>query len=144
MSPAFLPERFATSFNISGEPECWMSRFSYMMYTSAMGSGGVFVIVIFGLISRYIPDKWISLPQREYWLASERRAETMGYIFRQMIWFACLPTCFFIALHFSTIHANKLNPIHLPQSEFFTLLGSFLAGTLIWSVLFLLHFRRSN
>jgi serine/threonine-protein kinase len=143
-SPAFLPERFATSFNFSGEPECWMSRVSYMMFVSGMGSFNVLCFVVLGFVCRIMPDKWVNVPQRSYWFAPERRGETMNYIFRQMIWYACLLTCFFIGLHFSTVHANKLDPIHLPQGEFITILGGFVAGTLIWLVLFLLHFGRTN
>jgi uncharacterized membrane protein len=142
ITPAILPERFATEFNFAGEPECWMNQTTYMILVSAMGSLAIFVMVIIGLVGRWLPDKWISMPHREYWLAPQRRAETVGYVFRQMLWFASLLTCFLTATHFSTIHANKLDPIHLPQGEFFMILGGFLGGTLIWTLMFIIHFIR--
>jgi hypothetical protein len=142
LSPAYLPERFATSFNFAGDPECWMERSSYMMFVSIMGSFGVLVFVVLGFVIRFIPERLINLPRREYWLAPQRRAETMNYVFRQIIWYACLMTCFFIGVHTSTIHANKIAPVRLPQGEFFTIVGSFLAGTLIWVLIFMRHFRR--
>ena len=69
MSPAFLPERFATSFNAAGEPECWMNRSSYMLFVSGMGSLGLLVVVLLGFVIRFMPDKWVNIPRREYWLA---------------------------------------------------------------------------
>jgi uncharacterized membrane protein len=143
-SPAYLPERFATSFNFAGEPECWMDRASYMMFVSGMGSLGILAFVILGFISRFMPDKWVNIPQREYWLAPERRAQTMGYIFRQMLWFACLMCCLFIAVHFSTVHVNKPAQPHLPTVEFLAIIGCFLAGTLIWTMTFISHFKRGK
>jgi len=144
LTPAFLPERFATSFNAAGEAECWMDRPSYMMFISGGGSITVLIFVVIGFVSRFIPDKWINVPQREYWLAPEHRAETMSYLFRQMLWFASWMCCFLIALHFSTIHANRLTPPHLPIVEFCTILGCFLTGTLIWVLMFYVHFTRKN
>jgi hypothetical protein len=144
LSPVYLPENFATSFSATGEPECWMNRSSYMIYVTMMGSLGIIAVVIIGYFGRYMPDKWFSLPNREYWLAPERRAETMSYFFGQMLWLACLLTVFFIAVVLSTIHANKLEPVHVPHWEFLTIIGCFVVGTLIWSLIFLLHFKRTG
>jgi uncharacterized membrane protein len=142
MSPAFLPERFATSFNSAGEPECWMDRSSFMLFLSGMGSLGILVFIVIGFVSRFTPDKWVNVPRREYWLAPERRAETMNYLFRQMLWFACLLCCLFIAVDISTIHANRLTRPHLPMGEFLTIIGCFVAGTIVWSISFVSHFKR--
>jgi hypothetical protein len=144
MSPAFLPERFATSFSAAGEPECWMNRSSYMLFVSGMGSLGILVFVVIGFASRFMPDKWVSVPRREYWLAPERRGETMSYVFSQMLWFACLLCCFLMAVHISTIHANAFAQPHLPVGEFLSVVGCFVAGTIIWSIAFTSHFKRGQ
>jgi uncharacterized membrane protein len=144
ISAAYLPDNFATSFNAAGEPECWMSRSSYMLFVLGMGTMGIIVMVAIGFVSRYMPDTCFSVSHREYWLAPERRDETRNYFFGQMIWFACLLTCFFIAVHFSTIHANKIEPVHLPQGEFLAIVGCFVAATLIWSLQMFLHFKRTS
>jgi uncharacterized membrane protein len=143
-SPAFLPERFATSFNFSGEAEGWMDRSSYMTFVSVMGTVGVLTFVLVGFLCRYLPGKWINIPQREYWLAPERRADTLGYVSCQMLWFASILCCLFIAVHISTIRDNRLNPPHMPMGEFMAIIGCFLAGTLIWTLIFLLHFKRGK
>jgi uncharacterized membrane protein len=142
MSPALLPERFATSFNSSGEPECWMDRSSYMLFVSGMGSLGILVFVALGFVMRFLPGNLVNIPRRDYWLTPERRAETMNYLCGQMLWFACLLCCLFIAVDISTIHANKLAPPHLPTAEFITIIGCFVAGTIVWSISFVSHFKR--
>jgi uncharacterized membrane protein len=144
LSPLFLPENLATSFNFAGEPECWMSRTSYMLFVSGMGSLVIIAIAIIGLLCAYLPAKWCNVPHRDYWFAPERRVETKRYIFQQMLWFDCLLSCFLIAVHFSTIHANKIMPQHLPGAEFFSIVSCFVAGTLIWVLMLLLHFARTD
>ncbi|MGW8258172.1 MAG: DUF1648 domain-containing protein [Thermoguttaceae bacterium] len=143
-TPAFLPQQFATHFNAAGKADGWMNRSSFMMLEGGMGTFGILVMLVAGSVGRFVPEKYVNLPNRDYWLADERRAETMSYLFRQMLWIASLLMCLLIAVHVSTIHANKTVPPHLHQGEALTILGCFLAATLIWMINLLLHFKRTG
>jgi uncharacterized membrane protein len=143
LSDAQLPDRIATHFNFNGQPDGWASRGSYMSFIISFGTGLTLFIVFVGFVLRFAPNESISLPNREYWLAPERRAETKTYIFRQMLWFSCWLICFLIGMHFSTIDANKRLPVQLPNWEIYGLLAIFLAGIPVWILIMVRHFKRT-
>jgi uncharacterized membrane protein len=143
LSDAQLPDRMATHFDINGQPDGWASRSSYMLFIVSFGTGIALFIVFVGFAIRFAPNELISLQNREYWLALERRAETMAYIFRQMIWFTCWWECFVIGVHLSIIDANNRVPVQLPNWEIYGLLAIFLAGIPVWILIMMRHFKRT-
>lgn len=72
-----LPDRFATSFDFAGNPRDATSRGAY----AALAVGTSFVVaLVFGGLAAWmarVPDAWINLPEKEWWLAPERRAATV-------------------------------------------------------------------
>lgn len=75
-----LPERVATHFNGSGEPNGWMSRSAHQEFMLIFGLAFPMVIVLLCYASRFLPRGLVNIPHREYWLAPERRAETSNYL----------------------------------------------------------------
>lgn len=143
LSDAQLPDRIATHFDFNRQPDGWASRSSYMLFIISFGTGLTFFIVFIGYVLRFAPNELFSLSNREYWLAPERRAETMAYIFRQVLWFSCWLVCFVIGMHFSTIDANNQVPVLLPGWEIYGLLAIFLVGTSVWALIMVRHFKRT-
>jgi len=143
LSDAQLPDRIATHFDFHGQPDGWASRSSYMLFIIIFGTGLTLFIVFVGFVLRFVPDKFINLSNREYWLAPERRVETRNYIIRQMLWFTCWWVCFVIGMHFSLIDANNRVPVQLPNWEIYGLLAIFIAGTLVWILIIMRHFKRT-
>jgi hypothetical protein len=75
-----LPERVASHFDAAGLPNAWTTRASFVgTYFAVIAV----VAVSFGAIStllKFVPDSLINLPNKQYWLAPERRASTLGWI----------------------------------------------------------------
>jgi hypothetical protein len=84
----------------------------------------------------------INLPHRDYWLAPERRAETMRTISATMAWFGCGILFVLICGTFLAMQAN-LAPDHRFNSEaMIIVLGGFLVGLLGLLFRLIRHFQR--
>jgi hypothetical protein len=137
-----LPERVASHFNGKGEPDGWMNRGQHVLSTLAFGSGLIFFLVIVSIVPFILPDNLLSLPNRQYWLAPERRDETRRYIFRQLLWMASLTVCFLIGFNFSIVQANKRAPVQLYVWPFITTNAFYFVGLFVWILIFSRHFKR--
>jgi hypothetical protein len=135
-------ERVATHFNVSGEPNGWMSRSENQKFILLFGLAFPCFVVLLCSIVRFLPVSVINVPHREYWLSPERRKETSDYLFRHSLWFACLAVCFVIGLQYSIVQANRQTPPHLDISLLFAMAALFLAGTAVWMLVLIRHFRR--
>ena len=143
-SASYLPNCVATHFNGSGQPNGWMDRSFYLLFMAAFS----FVLPLFlvgtSFTLRFFPDKYFNIPQRDYWLATERRAETFSYFFSHSLWFACIALCFIIGIHFSIVQANSLTPAQLSTPMIIGLIGCFVAALVVWIVSMILHFNRAG
>lgn len=142
LSVSQLPGRVATHFDARGQADDWMDRASYVQFTVVFGF--VFPLIVVGICYaiRFFPNNLINLPHRDYWLAPERRAETMTDVFRHSLWFACLTLGFVLGMHVLTIQANRQQPPQLSGLLTLAVVGGFLLGMAVWSVGLIRRFRR--
>jgi Protein of unknown function (DUF1648) len=82
-----LPDFVASHFSASGAQTAWMPKSGFLfVYAAAILLVGL-VMLAAAHAPGTVPDHRINLPHREYWLAPERRAETLGYFKRFFFWF---------------------------------------------------------
>lgn len=139
-STSRLPATVATHFDASGRPNGWMSHSAYLRFILVFGLAFPLLVPAISYVARFLPAGCFNLPNRDYWLAPEHRAEVSAYLFRHSLWFASLALGFVIGLHLSTVHANSVG--YLPIWLVLTLTGSFLLGTAIWAIGMIRHFKR--
>lgn len=137
-----MPQRMASHFAADGRANGWQSRkafFVLMLLVTSMSA------VVGFLAPRQIAARSnarINLPHRDYWLAPERREETMRYISGTMAWFACGILFVLISGTFLALQAN-LAPNHRFNSQaMLAVLGGFLAGLLSLLVRLVRHFQK--
>ncbi len=136
-----LPNRLATHFDASGNPNGWMTKTAYVPFMSLMGVAlPVFTIGLTAL-SRFMPDWAIHLPHKDYWLSSEQRPATNAFLLRHAFWFGCLILMLMGGAHYLTVRANQSTPVHMPGTDFAILMGAFLTGTVIWVIILFRRFR---
>ena len=71
-----LPDTVASHFDGRGIPNGWMSKQMFIaIYLGIM----VFMVAVFHLIPKF-PNQLRNIPNRDYWMAPERKEETMKYI----------------------------------------------------------------
>lgn len=82
-----LPERVASHFGADGSPNGWAPKdFFVGLYAGAV----VLMAVTLFAASRSVsgkPDNKINLPNKDYWLAPERRAATFAWMTAALEWF---------------------------------------------------------
>lgn len=129
-----LPDRLATHFDATGQPNGWMSRTENLLFMSVFGLGFPLFIVCMCFSARYLPAAAINIPNKDYWLTGDRRSDSVDYLFRHSIWLACLGSAFATALHWAVVFSNRRQPIQLPAAWVACIAGLFLAGTTIWII----------
>jgi hypothetical protein len=137
-----LPDRVASHFNGAGQADGWMTRESYLAGMAAVVLGVTAFIVGAFYVTRFLSPSAINLPQRDYWLAPERRQETFSFLFRAGLWLATLNATLMLSLHWLLVAANKVQPPRL-SSQVWWLLAAFLLAISVWSYLLIQRFRRS-
>jgi len=137
-----LPEQVGSHFASDGDPDGWMTRESYLGFIL------VFLLVypvaiafLIGFLPRVMPH-WVNIPNRDYWLAPERREESVKFLSAQGAWFGCLLVLIVAGIHYAILVGNLSQPPTLPLSIFLTVLGAFLIGLISWLVVVLRRFRK--
>jgi hypothetical protein len=136
-----LPDVVASHFEADGYANGFMSRGAYigLMLACAVGLPALLVIVAyFGLGS---PNARINLPDRDYWLAPERRAETVSYLREQLARFAVVLMGLLCYVHWLVVRANATRPPRLSTPWINAGLVAFAVFVVIWTRMFLRRFR---
>src|SRR5690349_15210597 len=101
-----LPERVATHFGANGLPNGWMSREVFPRAMVAVVLVPVALVQGIGLFLGRLPASLINLLNRDYWLAPERRANTLQRVQTAMLEFGNAMFAFLVFVVWSIIHAN--------------------------------------
>jgi len=136
-----LPDKVATHFGENGRPDGWMSKDTNFLIMQALY---LFLFLMFYYTPVLIfktSAKWVSLPNREYWLCDENREITQKKISSGMYEYGIYLFLFFAFLGYLTLQANLNPPVRLDESAFLIALVIFLSLTIYWTVRFILMFR---
>ena len=127
---AELPARVASHFDGAGRPNGWMSRDGLVLFQCVLllalgalfGFGGRLLMVT--------PNGLINLPNKDYWLAPERRAESVAVLGEWMRWVGAGTVAFLMMVFQFTVQAN-LRRGRLDSMQFLVVTGFFLGGLAI-------------
>jgi hypothetical protein len=107
-----LPPMVASHFDGAGFPTARMTRAFYTKFVFGMGVG--FPIAMVALLSVvYSQAKDMKLPNRDYWLAPERIAQTRALLVAHGVWFGCLMVAMVCYVHWLVLVAHRSVPPHL-------------------------------
>jgi len=136
-----LPDRVAIHFGANGVPDSWASNMTNAVMMLGVNTVLFITMYLAGKITVAVPAKWVSLPNKDYWLRPENkpRAERMvaEYTWRYGI-------AIFLLLFVAgvlAIHANLSKPVRLNEKLFLGALTLFFVYTAIWCVRFFRAFR---
>jgi len=137
-----MPQRMASHFAADGHANGWQSREAFFVLMLLVFSTSAVVCFLAPRQIAANSNARINLPHRNYWLAPERRAETVRTISATMAWFGCGILFVLICGTFLAMQAN-LAPDHRFNSEaMIVVLGGFLVGLLGLLVRLVRHFQR--
>lgn len=144
LSVGQLPQSVATHFDADGNPNQWMSRGTHLQSLAFFGA-----LVPLGELGlfysmRFFGSKRINIPNREYWLAPERREATMLFFFNHGIWLACVTVMFMGLLQWSILKANATQPAHLDLFMVLLPTGAFFAFVAGWIAILFVRFKKAD
>lgn len=118
-----LPERVAIHFNAQGEPDGFASRNVHSLLMVGLQLGMAGLLVGTGFLVRVMPISMVNVPNRDYWLAPERKSESVARISRNMIGLAIGTQLFLVGMN----HISTLINLGIPaMGWFWPLLGAYL------------------
>jgi uncharacterized membrane protein len=107
-----LPPMVASHFDGAGFPTTFMTRALYSKFVFALGVG--FPLAIVALLSVvYSKAGDMKLPNRDYWLAPERIAQTRALLVSHAVWFGCLIVAMICYMHWLIMAAHHSVPLRL-------------------------------
>lgn len=135
-----LPGQIASHFNAAGEADGWMSKNAFFIFE------GVILLIILAeftvlpFLIKKMPDSLINLPNKDFWLALDRRSETFAAIGEYFDWFSILLLSLFITVNHIVFRAN-IRGENLSSTAMWLILGAFFAFTIFWLVKFFRRFK---
>lgn len=131
-----LPDSVVSRFDFAGRPGGGMSKTAFTIFEMAMTGGMTVLFVFTHLMIRWLPASSINMPQKDYWLAPERRVQTAWKIQGYMLEFGIATLLFMSAMFHLAVRANLSEPRHLSNGVFWVLFGGYMAFILIWCLRF--------
>ncbi len=131
-----LPSHLASHFGPSGQANGFSDAPAFFVLYALIGTLTVGGLLASSLLIRALPDKLINLPNRDYWLAPERKARALSTLTRWSAWCAVWLTLLLCAVLELVLRAN-LAQGPLDNTLFVALLVTFMTGMLgglVWLV----------
>ncbi len=135
-----MPETMASHFDGMGKANGFAPRTDFF----ALYAG---LIALFFLIFRILPrqlgrlpDGLINLPNKNFWLAPERRESTFAVIEEQMVRFGSSTLILIIATMQLVFQANRSGEAGIPGKAMWGLLALYLFFSLVWTIFFVRKF----
>jgi len=134
ISLAILPPHVAIHFGSGGTANSWAPNHVNILFFIGTNTFLFLCLYFTPQLVFMFPAKWINLPNKEYWLRKENRANT-GAMFSSLMWeFGIGLFLFPLAVELLVIEANLSHPVRLNEKLFFSALILFLLYTAYWCV----------
>jgi hypothetical protein len=137
-----LPEVVAAHFIASGEVNGYMPKKIYSWLMIALVVISPMLIAYLARLTLNSPNARINIPNREYWLAPERRQDTINKLSRDMMGSGVILAVFLSYVHWLVVKANTLNPPMLSKHAIITAIVILIIAMLLWSWLLIKPFRK--
>jgi uncharacterized membrane protein len=129
-----MPEHMASHFDGAGNPNGWSSRRAFFCLYAGLTAMVILMFRILPSLLRRFPDSLVSVPNREYWLAAERRQEAFSLITDRLLFFGNGTLIFFVAIVQSVFQANLKNMHRMSAEAMWRLVIIYIIFTLAWTV----------
>lgn len=120
-----LPDRLASHFAASGAPNGWMAKSQFFILYAVMLLPALAVEFRVGRQIAKKPNARLRLPNKQYWLAPERRAETFAYFESFFAWYGCAFLFLEVFAMGLAMRANFDTPPRLPTAPVVSALVGF-------------------
>ena len=140
-STLHMPALVASHFDASGVANAFMPRGRYMALTLCVTILLPLLVTLPLFVGLNNPKLKVNLPNRDYWLAPERRDETVAFVRQQMVRFGIALLVFICYAHWLVVKANAHVPPTLSSVSLVSGLLMFAAYVIIWIALYYTRFK---
>lgn len=137
-----LPEVVASHFGAAGQPDAWAGKkvFITVYLISAGMNALIFGAIAFGL--EKVPASKLNLPNKDYWLAEERREETYRFFFLSFMWFGSATFLLLLDIFHQAfmVHLGNAATLDHPLLS----LGLYFGFAAAWCIVLFAKFFRKN
>jgi uncharacterized membrane protein len=137
-----MPHRMASRFDAAGRVNGWQSREAFLLLTLLVGSTSALIGFLAPRQIASQPNHRINLPHRDYWLAPQRREETMNFMAAMMGWFGCGVLFILTAGTYLAMRANLAPDGKFHAEAMLVVLGLFLFSLFAWLIRCIRHFQK--
>jgi uncharacterized membrane protein len=135
-----LPLMVASHFDSGGYPNAYMTRSAYSKFVLGLSVGlPIAMVALLTLVFSNARD--MKLPNRDYWLAPQRIAQTRSLLINYAVWFGSIMVAMACFVHWLELGAHRSVPPHLPNQLFGGGLIAFFLITGGWIIRLLSAFR---
>jgi uncharacterized membrane protein len=93
-----LPAQLASHFDARGLPNGWSSKSAYFALQAFIVLVLTLCFAVLPSLLERAPARLLNLPNKDYWLAPERRAATMARVASALTWFGCAGLAFVVVV----------------------------------------------
>lgn len=126
------PSRVPSHFDAAGHPNAWGSRDEFFLIQVGVTLLIAALFIAIPALLKFTPASLINLPNKRYWLAPERREETMDRLASSFEILACATLLFLLVLFELTSLASRGGD--LPTRTFMPVVGAYLVFSVGWTV----------
>ena len=137
-----LPRTVASHFDGAGHPNGYSSKEEFIVIYLLVMLAMSFLFFLFSFPMKYLPDAFINLPKKDYWLAPARRKETLLFLAEKMLVFGNATILFLIVTFQLAFEANLGG--HFSSGTMMLLLGCYLFFTAIWLIRLIVRFYKTD
>jgi len=87
-----------------------------------------------GRLTLRLPERWVSLPHKDYWLRAENRAELETRFTALMQEFGVVLFLFLFVVGLLTLDANLSDPVRLNETVFLAAFAAYMLYVVYWLV----------
>jgi len=129
-----LPDQVAIHFRSGGEPDAWASKWTNAVIFLLIQMPLFALFISVGRLTLNMPAKWLSLPNKDYWLKPENRAELEVRFGALMEEFGFVLFVFLFVVGLLALAANLSEPVRLNEPVFLLCFVAFMLYVPFWLV----------
>lgn len=139
-----LPEVVASHFNASGVADGWMPKDTHVLLAQGLFIGLTAMFCLMGWMMTRVPAKWVNLPNRAYWFAAEREADTRRHLAGWSHGFGAVVNLFLILAFHLVYLANLSDPVALDTTAMIMGLVAFVVASLGATIALLIRYSKAG
>lgn len=139
-----LPAWMAVHFDVAGRPDGWGAKGPFLLTAASVPAVLLLLYGALRVFLRRVPDSLVNLPDKAYWLAPERRAQTLERFGVQAAYLVGLAMLLMDAQLYLVLEAACGEPPVLSSGAVWGTIVLFIAASVGWLVLSMRGFRRAK